>query len=449
MPRTVPALAALLALPALLAALVGPAARAAPDAGAARGFEVLAHVRTGEAYTGDVFAHHGHAYLSSYRTKEGCRAHGVKVYDLSDPRAPRLVSRFADARSTPALAGTWTEKTIVRRVATPAFTGDLAATSVQSCRPGAFQGFALYDVTRPAAPRRLALVRTGPRGSHELWLQPRGGRAYVYTAIVESELRSSPDYARAGRAARVPGRPDFRIFDVSVPTRPREVGSWGAWRQRGVHPAAGRGDGRYSANLVHSVIGNAAGTRAFLSYWDYGTVILNVSDPARPRFVGRTAFAGAEPGNAHSAALGNGERLLIQTNEADGVAGHPILFDVSTARAPRRLSALRLPEGLLAQGRRERLLTVGGLDLADSVHDVRIQGTTAFFSWYRQGVVAADVSDPRRPRVLARFLPPAERDPERLLCPDSACTAVWGVAVADDYLLASDLIGGLWVLRFR
>src|SRR5919106_961642 len=125
-----------------------------------------------------------------------------------------LVARFADGRSTFALRGTWTEKTIVKRVATAGFTGDLAAVSVQACRPesGAFQGFALYDVTQPSRPRRLAIMRTDPRGSHEIWLQANRGRAYVYTAIVASEARTSPD-------GRRPGKPDFRIFGVSRPDR--------------------------------------------------------------------------------------------------------------------------------------------------------------------------------------------------------------------------------------
>ena len=60
-----------------------------------------------------------------------------------------------------------------------------------------------------------------------------------------------------------------------------------------------------------------------------------------------------------------------------------------------------------------------------------------------------DVSDPRRPRFLQRFLPRPQEDPERLLCPGGRCTAVWGVDVEGDVVVASDMIGGLWVLRLR
>lgn len=409
------------------AACAGVAAARDGEATAAR-FEVLAHVDPGVAYSADVWGHRGHAYLSSRKGERSCPASGVRVYDVRDLRRPRRVAAFAR------IAGTWTEKTIVKRVSTPSFAGDLAVASVQACNPnaGGFEGFAIYDVTRPARPRRLALVHTEPRGSHEIWLAAARGRAWVYTAILASELRDSPD-------GRTPGRPDFRIFDITNPRRPRQVGSWGAWRSLGIHPSPTPRTPS-DVTLVHSVITDEQARRAYLSYWDLGTVVLDITRPARPRYLGRTG----DTENAHSAALRG--TLLVETHETEG--GTPSFFDVSDPRAPRLLGRLDLPEGLLAEGRRQRIGTVSGLSLADSVHDAKLMENIAFFSWYRQGVVAADVSDPAAPTVLARFLPPEARDRERLLCPGQACTAFWGVYVLPDgTVLASDMPGGLWVLR--
>jgi hypothetical protein len=405
-----------------------------------RGFEVVGHVNPRDPYPADISALGGYAYLSSHKGREVCPASGVRVYSLSNPRKPALVSRFADAASTPELRRTWTEKTIVKRVASPAFTGTLAVTSVQACRPGAgdFQGFALYDLTRPSEPRKLALVRTEPRGSHEIWLQAVGNRAYVYTAIVASEIRSS----RGGQ----PGDADFRIFDVSDPAQPRKVGEWGAWKALGIRPFRDPAN-TLEGNFVHSVITNAAGTRAFLSYWNLGTVILDIRDPANPRYLGRTDAAGAAGDSAHSSWLAPGEKILVETHERAG--GIPLFFDVSNPRAPKLLSRFRLSERELQRGRRERLSPVSGLDLADSVHDPKVRGKVAFFSWYRQGVVAVDIANPRRPKFIARFLPPPARDPESLFCPGESCTAFWGVYATSTHMLASDMLGGLWVLRFR
>jgi hypothetical protein len=431
-------LAALVALAAVLAAATAVAAGGGSDA--APRFEVLAHLNPGGGYAADVWAHRGYAYLSSYRSREACPATGVRVIDLREPRRPRVVGRFGSVE------GTWSEKTIVKRVSTAGFTGDLAVTSLQACSGSAFRGFGLYDVTNPSRPRELARVRTEPRGSHEIWLGTAGGRAFVYTAIIRSEILSSPDYDERANTASTPGEPDFRIYDVSEPTRPEQVGGWGAWKTLGIHPYDGIGTGRLAANFVHSVMTNPAGTRAYLSYWDLGTVILDITRPERPRYLGRTTFEAGELGNAHSAALGRGGTLLVETRETDG--GTPTLWDVSNPATPRRLGEVELSEQLLRQGRRgEEVERVTGLDLSDSVHDPDLAGRFAYFSWYRQGVVLADVRDPRRPRVVARFLPTPARDPDGTLCPRRSCRAVWGVAVTPDYVLASDMVSGLWVLR--
>jgi hypothetical protein len=406
----------------------------APAAKPARSLRVqlLAHVAPGGGYSGDVFGHRGHAYLSSWRGV--CPAQGVRVYDVRNPRRPVHVSTFADRVSDPSVQHSWTEKTIVRHVRTPRFTGELAVTSFQACRGGAFQGFGLYDVTNPSRPRTLALVRLEPRGSHEIWLQPKGSSAYVYTAIPSSELVSSPDYDRERGTARTPGKPDFRIFDVSDPEHPVQVGEWGAWKSLGVHPREGRGS-FLNFNFVHSVIVNPAATRAYLSYWDLGTVILDITRPEQPRYLGRTRTNDPE-GDAHSAALARGGRILIETHES--VAGHPTLFDVSNPRRPRKLSDFTLP----------RRPGGGAPAFSASVHDPKVRGNRAYFSWYQQGVVVADISNPRKPRLIARFVPRANADPDAQLCrAGERCTMTWGVYPERNYVLASDMISGLWILR--
>jgi hypothetical protein len=394
-------------------------------------FAVLAHVNPGGGYSADVFGHDGYAYLSSRTGLNVCPALGVRVYDLRVPSKPRLVSTFAAAAGDPEFAGTSAEKTIVARIDTPTFTGDVAATSIQACKPGDPQGFALFDVTDPAAPRKLAFVRTKPLGAHELWLQGARGGAWVYIAVKASETVSPPGQPN------MPGLPDIRIFDVADPARPRQVGGWGAWRDLGIRPELGK------IYLGHSVVTNADATRAYVSYWDLGTIILDVTDPAHPRYLGRTTGLASQDA-AHSVAVTPSGRLLIETHETKN--GRATFFDISRPGRPRRLSELVLPKKLFAAATRApRPFFV----FADSVHDAKIAGKTAVFSWYRQGVVAADIRNPRHPRVIARFLPKRVADPEDLLCPGQACRAVWGVYVTAKYVLASDLAGGLWVLKLK
>jgi hypothetical protein len=376
----------------------------------------------------------------------------VRVFDVRDPTTPTLVATFAHGTEagTPSLAGTWTEKVIVRRVHTPWFRGDLAAVSVQNCRripmSGAldravFRGFGLYDVTDPANPKRLGFyaAESATQGSHELWLEVSGHRAYVYTAIILSELTTSP-------ALGVPGRPDFRIVDVSDPIHPSEVGAWGAWAELGIAPALMDENGVVRTNFVHSVIGD--GERAYLSYWDLGTVILDVAVPETPRFLSRTAFAGPEEGNAHSSWLGKGGRLLIQTDEDVIPSPDPVLetrwgyarfFDIADPTNPVPLATLTLPStGQFPP-------PVGYF----TVHDPKVRGNLAYLSWYAEGVVIVDISRPANPRLVAQFVPPPAPDRRGFFFPGHAFPHVWGVFVERNFVLAADVNSGLWVFRLK
>jgi hypothetical protein len=381
------------------------------------GFAVIGHAAVSGGYSADVVGERHYAYLSSRKgeAQNDCPAQGVRVYDLANPRRPRHVATFAR------IPGTWTEKTIVRRVHTAGFDGVLAVTSVQACTNG-FGGFVLYDVTDPAKPRRLALVRTEPRGSHEIWLATARGHAWVYTA----EFAAAPDSF------------GFHIFDVSHPDAPAAVGGWSACRDlHECSPLTQPDPGNDRRVLVHSVITNPAATRAYLSYWSLGTVILDISDPAKPRYLGRTARG---QGNAHSAWLLPGEKTLLETHET--LRGRPVVWNVADPAHPVRLATVRLPFQLAPGG-----TFSGRLPLSDSVHDPKVVGRRAYFSWYGQGVALFDVKNPRKPRFVARFRTPPGPDAHGLLCPGETCTAVWGVFPMPRYVLASDMITGLWVLK--
>jgi hypothetical protein len=408
-------------------ALVASAvALAAGSASKAPRFQVLAHVDPKGGYTGDVVGERHYAYLSSRRGVDDCPAQGVRVYDVANPRRPRHIATFAEGSSAPELAQTWTEKTIVRRVKTEGFDGVLAVTSVQACGNG-FGGFALYDVTNPATPRRLALVRTEPRGSHEIWLATARGHAWVYTALASAEFAVEPNSL------------GFHIYDVTNPRAPVEVGGWSACRDLHRCTPLNGAPGKDVRFFVHSVITNPAATRAYLSYWNFGTAILDISDPAHPRYLGRTP---AGQGNVHSAWLADHGRILLETHEVSH--GRAVVWNVARPLRPRKLATVRLPARLRPGGS-----YTGRLDLADSVHDPKVVGKLGYFSWYAQGVAPFDLSNPREPRFLARFRPPPEPDEHGLLCPNRSCTAVWGVFPMRGYVLVSDLNSGLWVVHLR
>ena len=82
-----------------------------------------------------------------------------------------------------------------------------------------------------------------------------------------------------------------------------------------------------------------------------------------------------------------------------------------------------------------------------TAHNPLVVGKYALVSWYSDGVRLLDLTDPGNPREVAAFVPPAVPDPQDIgiFPPDAA--EVWGVALAGDLVLLTDMHGGLYLLR--
>ena len=70
--------------------------------------------------------------------------------------------------------------------------------------------------------------------------------------------------------------------------------------------------------------------------------------------------------------------------------------------------------------------------------------STAYISWYSDGLRVVDFSSPAAPREIASFVPPDLPDPVGFF---PAKALVWGVYVQGDLILISDTNGGLYVLK--
>ena len=254
-----------------------------------------------------------------------CPVHGVRAIAVSRPARPRLLRALAGFRSTTS------EDVWARRVETPSFRGDLVAVGIQRCDPSArFGGLAVYDVTRPARPRLLARLSSGVRTRapvREVGVRHR--REHEHAPVPTPDDRELVD-----------GR-DVRIVEITNPRRPVELAHWDFRRdapaavRRGVVRARGR-----QHLLDHSASPYAGGMRMFASHWDAGAVFLDISDAARPRYVGRTRFRRGEDGNAHSGWFRADERIFVQNDEDLGPLeggrfgwGFQRIFDLRTRPA--------------------------------------------------------------------------------------------------------------------
>jgi hypothetical protein len=146
----------------------------------------------------------------------------------------------------------------------------------------------LVDITIRSRPRELGVYRSRPG--------------------VEAETAD-----RTGSG----GEGDLLVVDISIPEKPALLSEWGILDEPALGPkayeAAARGD--FPEMILHSARANADGTRAYLSYWDAGVVFLDIADPLKPRYLGRTEFGPGDEGNAHSVALLEDGEVLVQAEE--------------------------------------------------------------------------------------------------------------------------------------
>lgn len=373
--------------------------------------------------TADVFAHKGYAYVGTHTANGGNG--GVRVFDMKDPANPVEVAVFANDD----VENTWQEKVIVKSVNTPDFKGDLAVVSVQQLNRNAEDtsgGFLLYDVTDPANPEKLGYWETyeNTRGTHELYLTMQGNRALVLTSNPYADYYSHGEHK------------DFTIVDVSNPAEPETLWEFDP-RILNEVPEDFNGyhwdspDGKTRPVFNHSVITDNNAQYAYVSMWDLGTIIFDITDPENPVYLSSTDYASDQQGSAHSAALAKGGNVLIETREVSSPVrpgyeesyGYTRIFDIKDKANPVLLSEFKTDLTEKVED---------GPTFANTVHDPKVHGNTLYLSHYAGGVYSVDITDPANPKQIGQYAPDQ--------------SDVWGVFVDRNYVLASDMAQGLKVL---
>lgn len=279
----------------------------------AENFEVLGHNDLGNRdINGDVWVHGDYAYVGTWALP--CTGRGVKIVDVSDLSAPRAIGAVAFR------PGASAEDVVVRSVSTDYFTGDLLATGIQRCggQPAldrATFGVEFWDVSDPFRPRKLSALGLthGGGGVHELDLFQRGDKVYALLALPFREAFDP-----------VPGG-DFSIVDVTDPSNPVEVGDWGAIAN-GLARGPLDGLGSFGASFAHGARASADGTKAYVSYWDLGTLTFDIGDVANPMLESQTQYPFGADGDAHSVSEYRGF-LLHNDEDVDPRSPAHILYD--------------------------------------------------------------------------------------------------------------------------
>jgi hypothetical protein len=179
--------------------------------------------------------------------------------------------------------------------------------------------------------------------------------------------------------------------------------------------------------------------------------VLNVTDPTRPVFKGRTGYPANADGDAHSASYDDARKLLFSADEdfckTSGPAiekgyGYLRVYDYANLAAPVQIGTYRTLNSL-------------GTDSQSAgdyvIHNPLVVGTDVYLSWYSDGIRVVDASNPRASHEVAFFVPPSANNPVK---PSqrgvlSNAPQVWGVAYDETtgLIYASDMNSGLWILR--
>jgi hypothetical protein len=106
------------------------------------------------------------------------------------------------------------------------------------------------------------------------------------------------------------------------------VADWGVYSRLHLNDAELHVLGRPLV-YCHSASVSEDGRYAFLSYWDAGYITLDISDPANPTFLSRTAYEWPDEGNAHSVFPVTSRNLLLAADEDYQIGG--VQVEVSSA----------------------------------------------------------------------------------------------------------------------
>jgi hypothetical protein len=212
------------------------------------------------------------------------------------------------------------------------------------------------------------------------------------------------------------------------------VTNWGARRDAGLR--VGYNDqcapdcrGTIAQAFLHSVTISPDRTRAYLSYWDLGVLILDVSDPGTPRYLGRFTASPIAEGNHHSVAITpNGNLALVADETFAPPWGRLRLADVSRPSAPVQIGSFETEDSLSDRP--------GTDEVWYSIHNPLIDDrdpNRAYLAWYADGVRVVDITDPTSPYELARWSPPNPM--------------VWSVSFMGDYLVVGDINTGVYLVH--
>jgi len=298
-------------------------------------------------------------------------------------------------------------------------------------------GTTIVDVSDPSKPRELAAIEV-PTGTHSHKVRAANGLMLV-NREAHGGQPSSPNPPRGlgiydvstpsrpreitlwrsggtgvhrftfdGRYAYISPEMDgyvgniMLILDLADPSRPQEVGRWwmpGQWTAGGETPTwSGR------QHRCHHPI--RVGNRLYVSYWHGGFVILDIDDITKLKFVSGLGWSPPFPWPTHTALPVpfplRGRRVMLVADEdvvrLPGPTSPAFLWlvDITDETRPIPFASFQVAE---EDGSPKQDYT----GLHQFCEDIR--STEIPIAWFAHGLRVIDIANPHAPKEVASFMP--------------------------------------------
>jgi len=301
--------------------------------------------------------------------------HGTSIYDVSDPRHPRLLATLEVPMG-------WHSHKVRAQ-------DGIMVVNYEKFREGAPEfggGLGIYDVSQPSRPRLISRWMSGGEGGGVHRYDFDGRYAYI-----------SP--TAEGFIGNI-----VKIIDLHDPAKPEEVGRW--WI-----PGQNVGAGEeypwddYVRPRCHHPL--RMGDRLYVSYWHHGFFILDISDIGHPKLISGVNSSPAHPHPTHTALPIpdpiRGRRLMVVADE-DVAKLRPSppsfawIYDITDETQPMPIATFQV-DGLDPDGLPQEPMT--GCHQPSE----RFFGHVIPFAWFAQGLRLVDISNPFAPKEVGYFEP--------------------------------------------
>jgi hypothetical protein len=284
--------------------------------------------------------------------------------------------------------------------------GDLLVVAYQTREHGAKPaGFQIFDVADPSKPKPVVFFDcSGPssRGVHHLWWVDG---EYVHIAS------GAPDFT----PRNLKDDQFYRIVDVKNISKPQEVGRW--WlpgtRDSDSAPALPRNPTYDTGYRAHNTnVYPQRPDRAYVGYIDGGACVLDISDKAHPKLLGRWDYQPPFPGFCHTVLPFFSKNLLIVSDESTRPKAEDwpkLVWIVDARREDKLVPVATCPLPPVKDYAKRGNGRFGAHNLHENRPGGWISEDIVVGTFFNGGLRAYDVRDPLQPKEVAYFVPEAPK----------------------------------------